>query len=132
MVVRGLEAGHSQAPPGLLPGDDFFLKQVCGLGEGIAPTTATRKIQGLTLVGFGGKGHSLYVGVASGMAQNHGEPQRNKLVDKAGVIVVQIDLAQFAPMAQDQETQAMQLINRKAQNVGIVQNIGAVFVVIGV
>ncbi len=70
--------------------------------------------------------------VAPGMAQDDRQAQRHELLHKPGVLQFGLELAQLAPVAQHQLTQAVQLVQGEARQVGVVQDVGAVFVVIAV
>jgi hypothetical protein len=51
---------------------------------------------------------------------------------KALIVEIDVEFAQFTPVSKDQQTQAMQLWNREAGCIALIQDVGAVLVVIAV
>ena len=66
------------------------------------------------------------------MAQNDRDAQRHDLQHKTGVFEFGLQYAQLATVPQDQLAQAVQLVHGETLQVGVVQNVGAVLVVIAV
>ena len=97
----------------------------------LGPVAAQGQARG-ALQGIAVDGQTRQVRVASGMAQNDRQSERHELLDKAGVIHLDFKFAQFAPMPQHQLAQAVQLIEGEAGQVGVVQDVSAMLVVIAV
>ena len=66
------------------------------------------------------------------MAQDDSQPQGKQLEYKSCVSEICPQLAKFSPVPQNQQAEPVQLRLGEAHRVSVVQNIGAVFVVIGV
>ena len=75
---------------------------------------------------------ALQVRVQPGVAQQHGQAQAHQLFNEQVVVRVQLQFAQLTPVTQHQLAQTMKLRQCKAWRVGVVQDVGPMFVVIAV
>ena len=66
------------------------------------------------------------------MAQDDRQTQRHQLLHKSGALQFGFELAQLPPVSQHQLAQAMQLVQGEAGQVGVVQDVGAMLVVVTV
>jgi len=66
------------------------------------------------------------------MAQDDRQAQGQQLLNHHGVLKVHVEFAQLAMVTQHQQTEAVQFWLAKAHDIGVVQNISAMFVVVTV
>ena len=122
--------GHR--PGRFLPGNAFFPRQVRGLGPLRRPTLAGCDRESCVCAFVLIQLKTLQIGVQAGVTQNHRQTQCKQLMNKTGVIQIGFQFTQFPAMAQDQLAQPMQLLHGESGQIGIVQNVVAVLVVVGV
>ena len=115
-----------------MPGQHFLIEQVGGLRVQPSPAAAASQLEAPGPTGVQRKRHAFGVRVAPCVAKDHGQAQRHQLADEGRVVLVQVKLAQLATVAQHQQAQPVQLVDRQAQHVSVVKNVGAVFVVVAV
>ena len=66
------------------------------------------------------------------MAQHNSQSQRHELLHKTRIFQLVFEFAQLASVAQNQLAQAVQFVEGETWQVGVVQNVRAVLVVIAV
>ena len=120
-----------QGPVCFLPGGFFFPQQVRRLRPKFSPRAVDFQVRSASQC-ITRHVQARQVGVSPGVTQNDSKPQSHELLHKAGVLHFGFEFAQFSPVAKHQLAQAVQLVQGKARQVGVVQNLSAMLVVIAV
>ena len=68
----------------------------------------------------------------AGRGTAHRQAQRQQLPDEHLVLKISLELAQFAAVPQHQQAEFVHLGQCKAHGIGVVQNVGAMLVVVAV
>ena len=119
-----------QGPLGFLPCQGFLAQKIGRLGIFLGPLRCAMQLQ--FSVGQSGNAHSRHIGVAPRVAQDDRQAQRQQLRAQFVVRQVRLYFSQFSAVAQHQQAQSVQFGQRKSHGICVVQDVGAMLVVVAV
>jgi len=110
-----------------LPGQRFFAQQVGRLRKGVGPAGAASQNEAVALVD---QLQARQFRFSPGVAHDHRQPQSQQLLHEHRIRKLRFEFAQLAAMAQHQQAEPVQFLQRKPGCVRVINNVGAVLVVV--